>query len=217
MAIAADLIGQTGSLGRIEQLEVIAALLDRLIEHAPSPEHRLAIEIASHARVTSEALLSDAIEPAFAGELFAWLRGLSFMEIGAEGLMPHDLARDVVHSDSHGAASTTTRRSFAHAQTLRLYREGASNESTVLRDLVYHRLNPIMRAFFEFRAIGHVYAEPATAGDRVEYLSLFRVTRVRPRPLSPGIGSSDSESFLAMRSAQDRWRGLVSARSDIGR
>ena len=31
--------------------------------------------------------------------LFEWLRGLSFVESGADGLFPHDLARDVLDAD----------------------------------------------------------------------------------------------------------------------
>lgn len=214
MAIAADLLVQTGSLGRIEQLEVIAALLDRLIEQAPSADHRLAVEIASHARVTSEALLSDAIEPAVAGEVFVWLRGLSFMEIGEEGLMPHDLARDIVHNDL--AWRSLPRLRDVHSRTrqhyLRRYREGASNEKLiVLRDLVYlHRLNPIMQAFFEFRAIGHVYAEPATLDDHAGILELVsRYEGQASAAVAKHWLGRQPRSFLAMRSAQDRLAGVL--------
>jgi hypothetical protein len=31
--------------------------------------------------------------------LFGWLRGLSFIEQGPEGVFPHDLAREVLDSD----------------------------------------------------------------------------------------------------------------------
>jgi len=209
MAMAADLIDQTGTLGRVERLEVIAALLDRVIEHAPSADHQLAIEIASHARVTSEALLADAIGPAVASEIFAWLRKLSFMEVGEEGLRPHDLARDTVHADL--AWRSLPRLRDVHMRTrehyLRQYREGTSSERhSVLRDLVYlHRLNPIMRSFFEFRAIGHVYAEPATAGDHSEILGLVaRFEGQASAAIAKHWLERQPRSFLAMRSAEER-------------
>lgn len=214
MAIAADVMNQSGSLGRIEQLEVIGALLNRIIDHAPSAEHRLAIEIASHARVTSEALLSDAIEPAVAHDIFAWLRGLSFMEIGDEGLMPHDLARDITHNDL--AWRSLPRLRDVHTRTrkhyLRLYREGTTGEKLrVLRDLVYlHRLNPIMRAFFEFRAIGHVYAETATPGDHKGILELVsRFEGQASAAIAKHWLERQPRSFLAMRSAQERLAGVL--------
>jgi hypothetical protein len=214
MGIAADLMNQAGSLGQVEQLKVISTLLDRVVEHAPSDLHRLAIEIASHARVTSEALLSDAIGPASAREIFAWLRGLSFMEICDEGLMPHDLARDVVHRDL--AWRSLPRLRDVHMRTrlhyLRLYREGAFGEKLrVLRDLVYlHRLNPIMRAFFEFRAIGHIYPEPASPSDHdgiVELVSRFEGQA--SAAIAKHWLERQPRSFLAMRSAQERLAGVL--------
>ena len=33
------------------------------------------------------------------GDLFDWLRDLSFVEAGPDGLFPHDLARDVIDRD----------------------------------------------------------------------------------------------------------------------
>ena len=49
--------------------------------------------------MTTEALLRDALELDDAHHLFAWLRGLSFVEAGADGLFPHELARDVLDID----------------------------------------------------------------------------------------------------------------------
>ena len=40
--------------------------------------------------MTTEGLLAEALGAGGAGELFAWLRGLSFVEQGPEGLFPHD-------------------------------------------------------------------------------------------------------------------------------
>jgi hypothetical protein len=214
MAIAADTIQQTGALGDGAQFEIIAALLDRLIEHAPSPDHRLAIEIAAHARVTTEALLADAIGERVAGAIFSWLRGLSFMEASGEGLMPHDLARDIVHRDL--AWRSFARLRDVHQRTrqhyLRHYREGTSNERmAALRDLVYlHRLNPIMQAFFEFRAIGHVYAEPASPQDHAAIVRLIsQYEGERSAVIARHWLERQPQSFIAMRSAGERLAGTL--------
>jgi hypothetical protein len=214
MAIAADTIDQTGALADGARFEIIAALLDRLIEHAPSPEHRLAIEIAAHARVTTEALLADAIGERVAGEIFRWLRGLSFMESGGEGLLPHDLARDIVHRDL--AWRSFARLRDVHQRTrqhyLRHYREGTSNERlAALRDLVYlHRLNPIMQAFFEFRAIGHVYAEPASPQDHAAILRLIsQYEGEQSAAIARHWLERHPQSFIAMRSAGERVSGTL--------
>ena len=43
--------------------------------------------------------IAGSARPAAAHDLFAWLRGLSFVEQGPHGLYPHHLARDVLDAD----------------------------------------------------------------------------------------------------------------------
>jgi len=78
---------------------VVRVLLDRFIEQVPSRTHRRALEVCARTRATTEAILADVLGAADVRGLFNWLRGLSFIEHGHEGLFPHDLARDVLHAD----------------------------------------------------------------------------------------------------------------------
>ena len=79
--------------------DLVGTLLRRFVEIVPSGLHRRALEVCALARVTTEALLRDVLELDDAHELFTWLRGLSFVESGPEGVFPHDLARDALEAD----------------------------------------------------------------------------------------------------------------------
>jgi hypothetical protein len=79
--------------------DVVGTLLRRFVEDVPGPDHRLSVEACALARNTTESLIAALVERPAAPELFAWLRSLSFMEEGPEGLFPHDLVRDVLAAD----------------------------------------------------------------------------------------------------------------------
>lgn len=177
LSIAADTLIQAGKIGPLERVDIVRTLLDRLIESTPTMRHRMALEISTHARITTEALLADAIGAEEAPGLFRWLAGLSFMERGPEGLFPHDLAREILHSDLawRNAVSLQNINRKVRGYYLRRFADGVPGErSRALQDLVYlHRVNPIMRAFFKFSSIGHVWVEPAISGDLPLILDLI--------------------------------------------
>ncbi|MDN5750464.1 MAG: hypothetical protein L0H64_18465, partial [Pseudonocardia sp.] len=75
------------------------ALRRRGVESAPAGGHRGALEVCALASVTTEALLRAVLGRADVHEEFGWLRGLSFVEAGPDGLFPHDLGRDVLDAD----------------------------------------------------------------------------------------------------------------------
>ncbi|MCF3132729.1 hypothetical protein [Streptomyces olivochromogenes] len=84
--------------------DLVRVLLKRTIDEIPGPWHRMALELCAHAYVTSEELLravlgDSGVSAAEAGELFAWLRTLSFVDEGPYGLFPHDLVRDALDAD----------------------------------------------------------------------------------------------------------------------
>lgn len=79
--------------------DVVQILVRRFVDLVPDAAQRTALEISAVARVTTEAVLRDALPAEDAHELFDWLRGLSFVECGPDGLFPHDLARDVLDLD----------------------------------------------------------------------------------------------------------------------
>jgi hypothetical protein len=154
--------------------DVIDTLLKRFIQHVPGAQHRLALQVCAHARVTHEALLRAVVGDDDAHELFEWLRSLSFIEQGAIGLYPHDLARDVIdrdlqwrdpagYADLHRRVRAPIIRRIAEAQgTARL---------AGMTDLVFlHRNNPIMQGAFRFKELGKFYAERAAPTDHEDIL-----------------------------------------------
>ncbi|WP_033344043.1 ATP-binding protein [Catenuloplanes japonicus] len=78
--------------------DVVGALLALLVDQAPSPRHRDALEVCAHLPVTTEDLLRS-VAGDEAGPLFAWLRTLSFVSEGPHGLFPHDIVRDALDAD----------------------------------------------------------------------------------------------------------------------
>ena len=65
--------------------DVVGRLVESFLAGVPSPRHRLALECAAHARLTTAGLLGSVFGEREGAELFAWLRGLSFMESGPYG------------------------------------------------------------------------------------------------------------------------------------
>jgi len=81
--------------------DVVTALLNQMVEHAPTIRHRAALQVAAHASATTEPLLRAALpaDAEEASELWEWLRDLTIMEEAQAGIFPHDVARDVLEAD----------------------------------------------------------------------------------------------------------------------
>lgn len=88
--------GLPGTLG--DRPDVVRTLLACTLDETPGPRHRMALEVGAHANVITENVLRSVLGDDV-GELFAWLRTLSFVEEGPYGLFLHDLVRDVVDTD----------------------------------------------------------------------------------------------------------------------
>ncbi|HEU4545870.1 MAG TPA: AAA family ATPase, partial [Microlunatus sp.] len=80
--------------------DLVGGLLERLVTGVPSTAHRRALEVSAVARTTSEgllrAVLGDSGDP---HALFDWLAGLSVTEVRSDGVLPHDLVRDLLDAD----------------------------------------------------------------------------------------------------------------------
>ena len=81
--------------------DVVTALLNQMVEHAPTIRHRAALQVSAHAPATTEPLLRAALpaDAEEASELWEWLRDLTIMEKAQAGIFPHDVARDVLEAD----------------------------------------------------------------------------------------------------------------------
>ena len=88
--------------------DLVGTLLRRFVEIVPDGGHRRALEGCALARVTTEALLREVLGLEDAHELFTWLRELSFVESGPEGVFPHDLAPTPWRPTFAGVTPTAT-------------------------------------------------------------------------------------------------------------
>lgn len=153
-SLVADLLDQQPGL-RFEPHQapgMLQTLLEQFVQHVPGPAHRAALEACALVRFMTEGLLQAMLAVPDAHELFAWLRGLSFVDAGARGLFPHDLAREVLaadllwrnpdwHAELHGRA----RRFY----TDRLQRSSAFVDREVLSDYAFlYRNHPLVRPLF---------------------------------------------------------------------
>src|SRR5207245_1389490 len=82
LALSADLsLQRPGAQFQPETApDLVRALLERLVDKAPSGAHRAALEACAVVRLTTEPLLAAMLELPDVHEIFSWLRGLSFME-----------------------------------------------------------------------------------------------------------------------------------------
>jgi hypothetical protein len=156
--------------------DVVQALLERFVERVPSRLHRDALEVCAHTRVTTEALLAEVLGEEHAPELFTWLRGLSFIEQGPQGLFPHDLAREVLDADLRWRNPEDYRELHGRVRrfVVRTLQETSGREQQrAAFDLLYlHRGNPVMRPIHDWEALTAGYAEPATPADIPSILAL---------------------------------------------
>jgi len=105
LSLLADHVRRTGaderSLPRSlsDVPDLLGVLVRDLVDAAPGARHRRALAVCAHARFTTEDLLRAVLGEPDSADLFAWLRGLSFVTEEAFGLHPHDLTRDVLDGD----------------------------------------------------------------------------------------------------------------------
>ncbi len=149
--------------------DVVKTLLEQFAQKVPGPAHRAALEVCALVRLTTETLLAKMLDVADAHELFEWLRGLSFVESGPEGLFPHDLTREVLMADLRWRNPdwyTELHRRARATYTTRLQQMPGAEQPRVLFDYIFlHRNNLIVRPFFEWQGSGRGTADTLRTGD----------------------------------------------------
>jgi len=136
-----------------DEPDVVRILLTRFVQEVPGQEHRLALQTCALVHRTTEGLLQAVLEVDDATAVFDWLRDLSFVASGPEGLYPHDVAREVLAADlrwRHRDRYVDLHRRARAYYGSRLQREDQGSQ--VLFDYIYlHRDNPIVRPCFEWQ------------------------------------------------------------------
>ena len=178
LSLITDLYSQRGKVGFTpeESPDVVKTLLERFIQQVPGPAHRAVLEACALARVMTESLLDQMLDMRSTGtgpsngarELFDWLRGLSFIQTSAEGLFPHDLAREAIVADLHWRNPDWYSELHNRARvyyTANIEKSSGMAQQRALLDLVYlHRENAVIRSFFEFQ--GGILPESMQPEDR---------------------------------------------------
>jgi hypothetical protein len=163
--------------------DIIRTLLEQFVQRVPSPAHRAALEAASLVRVMTEPLLSAMLSTApikdtadeAAHELFDWLRGLSFVESGPNGIFLHDLAREALGADVRWRNPDWY--ATLHDRARRLYNARMSqtqglDQQRVLLDYMYlHRDNALLRRFFEWTQGNSLFVDSARHAEYERCLS----------------------------------------------
>jgi len=159
--------------------DVLPPLVQRFAADAPTERHRETLQIAARAQFTTEALLRAALpgESDDAAELFAWLRGLSFVEQGPHGVFPHDLARDVIVADlrwrDHAAFADLHRRVRSHLVERIAASEGATLRQVVKESMFLHRANPLVSSYWDWDTFSRVHADKMAPDDRPRLLEMI--------------------------------------------
>jgi hypothetical protein len=172
LALVADAFVQRGAFTlRVETTsDIVRSLIERLVEKVPGPAHRAALEVCSLLRLTTEGTLAEILQTSDPSELFAWLRSLSFIESGPQGLFPHDLTRDALIADLRWRNpewyAELHRRARAYYGK-RVSETRGSEQQRVLFDYVYlHRDNPLMRPYLDWQETGTTLPDVVRPGDR---------------------------------------------------
>ncbi|MFL5863691.1 MAG: winged helix-turn-helix domain-containing protein, partial [Solirubrobacteraceae bacterium] len=133
------------------------------------PLTRRALDAAAVVRRTTLTLLEAMLPDDDSAELFAALRALPFVELGAEGLVIHDTVRAAT-SALLKASDPARHRAYRRAAWTRLRAEvriaGRADLWRYTADLLYLVENPIVRDAFFPRGTDELTIEPARAADR---------------------------------------------------
>ena len=152
-----------------ETPDVIKTLLEQFVQQVPGPAHRTALESCALVRYTTEALLSHMVTMPDVHELFEWLRGLAFIDSGALGLFPHDVAREALVTDLRWRNPDWYAELHHRARNYyaaRLKQTHGQEQQRVLFDYIFlHRDNPTIRPFLEWQEAGVTLPEAMREGD----------------------------------------------------
>jgi hypothetical protein len=194
--------------------DVVATLLRRFVDVVPVGERRRALEACALARVTTEALIRDALALQDAHEVFAWLRDLSFVETGPDGVFPHDLARDVLDADLRWRDPEGYKRLFRgvgdHIYAALKSSHGRAQQRAAFDLKFLFRNLPSVLSPVDWDAWGQHYPERAEPGDRERILELVRGAEGEASAaIAERWLDRQPEGFFVVRDEHDEIRGVV--------
>ncbi len=187
--------------------DIVKMLLEQFLQKVPGPAHRAALEACALSRVMTEALLSEMLAMPDPHELFDWLRSLSFIESGQEGLFPHDLAREALVADLRWRNPDWYIQLHHRARNYyagRLPHASSQEQQKLLFDYVFlHRDNSVMRQIFSWQGVGNALADTLRPDDLPD---LERMITTHEGPNSAAIArfwiERQPEGVLVLRTPQ---------------
>lgn len=194
--------------------DLVGALLRCFLDVVPDGQQRRALEVCALARVTTEALLRDALELDDAHHLFTWLRNLSFVEARTDGLVPHELARDVLDLDLRwrdpDAYRHTFRRVRAYIHRNLVTAHGHAQQRAIYDEKFVFRNLPSVLAPVDWTAWGERYPEPARAGDRSAIVDLAaRYEGLESAEIAAHWFDRQRDGFVVIREPDGTLRGFL--------
>lgn len=215
LSLLADVVVAGGEVP-VEPLapDLVATLLRRFVDVVPIGERRSALEACALSRVTTEALLRDGLDLENAHDAFAWLRDLSFVETGPDGIFPHDLARDVLDADLRWRDPEGYKRLFrrvrGHVQAALTSSRGRAQQRAAFDLKFLFRNLPGVLSPVDWETWGHSYPTVADPGDHARILDLVHAAEGEA---SAAIAERwlhrQPEGFVVIRDQDDEIRGLL--------
>ena len=217
LSLVSDVIMARGGVTPFDpgrEPDVVGQLLGLFLQSVPHERARQALEICAIARVTDEPLLRELVGADEGSAAFAWLRSQSFVESGARGLYPHDLAREVLLADASWRDFTAMRmlaRRINRALHARIAAASPANRQRLLMDALYvTRTNPTNADFFDWAALGDVRVEPAAPEDIDWIVRLIaKHEGARSASLAREWWRVQPDAFHVMRRADESCFGLL--------
>ncbi|MCB9560216.1 MAG: AAA family ATPase [Kofleriaceae bacterium] len=177
LALVADVAGRDAADLPTLPPDMVRVLLERFVRDVPSAAHRDALGVLALARVTTESLLRATMPDDDAAAAFAWLRTLSFVGVGRDGLYPHDLARDVLDRDltfRDPDGRVALRRRLAGALRDALRGAPAAAAWRMTHDLLFlRRGGRSLAGYFAWRQADAGHGDVATAADHAAIAALI--------------------------------------------
>lgn len=171
LSLVADLIDQRpeSQFHPTEAPNVIKVLVEKFVQKVPGTAHRSALEACALVHSMTESLLKEILQLPDVHEIFQWLRGLSFIESGARGVFPHDLARETLAADLQWRNPDWYGELHRRARTYyfrRLQQTSGEEQRRMLDNYIYlHRNNPVVKPFFDWQEDGAIWTDSANGDD----------------------------------------------------
>ncbi|GAB3659841.1 ATP-binding protein [Actinocorallia lasiicapitis] len=156
--------------------DVVRRLVERFAADVPGPRHRAALQVCARVRHTTEGLLGQLLGGDDTDELFAWLRGLAFVEQGRYGAYPHDLVREVLEEDLRWREPAVfhelTRAARMYFRRLITGTRDREQHHWIAEAMYLLRSNPKVGGALDWSEAGTAYADDYRPGDRGDVLRM---------------------------------------------